>query len=65
MLRPTAIQVEATCEYKILVTFDNGEKMLMCYVDEENNFTYLLYDLATSKAKKIGMPKMNREVYNG
>ena len=26
MLRPTAIQVEATCEYKILVTFDNGEK---------------------------------------
>lgn len=42
--------------------FDNGEKMLMCYVDEENNFTYLLYDLATSKAKKIGMPKMNRGV---
>ena len=36
--------------------------MLMCYVDEENNFTYLLYDLATSKAKKIGMPKMNRGV---
>ena len=26
MLRPTAIQVEATYEYKILVTFDNGEK---------------------------------------
>ena len=42
--------------------FDNGEKMLMCYADEENNFTYLLYDLETSKAKKIGMPKMNRGV---
>lgn len=26
MLRPTAIQVEAICEYKIMVTFDNGEK---------------------------------------
>lgn len=26
MLRPTAIQVEATCAYQILVTFDNGEK---------------------------------------
>ena len=26
MLRPTAIQVEATCAYKILVVFDNGEK---------------------------------------
>ena len=26
MLRPTAIQVEAVCEYKILVEFDNGEK---------------------------------------
>ena len=37
--------------------FDNGEKMLMCYADEENNFTYLLYDLETSKAKKIGMLK--------
>ncbi len=26
MLRPTAIQVEVTCAYQILVTFDNGEK---------------------------------------
>ena len=26
MLRTTAIQVEAVCEYKILVEFDNGEK---------------------------------------
>lgn len=26
MLRPTAVQVEAICEYKILVEFDNGEK---------------------------------------
>ncbi len=26
MLRPTAIQVEAICAYKILVVFDNGEK---------------------------------------
>ncbi|MCM1103608.1 MAG: DUF2442 domain-containing protein [Clostridium sp.] len=26
MLRPTAIQVEAICEYQIIVTFDNGEK---------------------------------------
>ena len=26
MLRPTAIQVEAVCEYKILVEFDNGDK---------------------------------------
>ena len=27
MLRPTAVQVEAICEYQILVEFDNGEKM--------------------------------------
>lgn len=26
MLRPTAIRVEAICGYKIMVTFDNGEK---------------------------------------
>ncbi len=26
MLRPTAVQVEAICEYRILVEFDNGEK---------------------------------------
>lgn len=26
MLRPTAIQVEVVCAYKILVEFDNGEK---------------------------------------
>ncbi|MCM1172051.1 MAG: DUF2442 domain-containing protein [Clostridium sp.] len=26
MLRPTAIQVAAICEYQILVTFDTGEK---------------------------------------
>ena len=29
MLRPTAIQVEAVCEYKILVEFDNGEKNIL------------------------------------
>ena len=28
MLRPTAIQVEATCAYQILVVFDNGEKKI-------------------------------------
>ena len=26
MLRPTAVHVEATCAYQILVVFDNGEK---------------------------------------
>lgn len=26
MLRPTAVQVEAICNYQILVVFDNGEK---------------------------------------
>lgn len=29
MLRPTAIQVEVVCEYKILVEFDNGEKNIL------------------------------------
>jgi hypothetical protein len=28
MLRPTAIHVEAICEYQILVEFDNGEKKI-------------------------------------
>jgi hypothetical protein len=28
MLRPTAIQAEAICEYQILVEFDNGEKKI-------------------------------------
>jgi hypothetical protein len=27
MLRPTAVKVEAICEYQILVEFDNGEKI--------------------------------------
>lgn len=26
MLRPTAVNVEPMCEYKIIVEFDNGEK---------------------------------------
>ncbi len=26
MLRPTAVQVKAICEYQILVEFDNGKK---------------------------------------
>ena len=26
MLRPTAVQVEAICNYQILIVFDNGEK---------------------------------------
>ena len=41
--------------------FDNGEKCLCVMWMRKITFTYLLYDLATSKAKKIGMPKMNRE----
>jgi hypothetical protein len=28
MLRPTAIKVEAICEYQILVEIDNGEKKI-------------------------------------
>ncbi|MDE7272866.1 MAG: hypothetical protein K2N95_07360 [Lachnospiraceae bacterium] len=40
--------------------FDGGEKMLMCYGDEE--LQYLLYDLKTNNAKKIDVPKMNRGV---
>ncbi len=28
MLRPTAIQVEVTCAYQILIVFDNGEKKI-------------------------------------
>lgn len=42
--------------------FDGGEKMLMCYGDEE--LQYLLYDLKTGNASKIDVPKMNRGVYD-
>ena len=29
MLRPTAVQVEATCPYQLLIVFDNGEKNIL------------------------------------
>ena len=58
MLRPTAIQVEAVCEYKILVEFDNGEKK---YFDvckcQYKNVVFLSY-------KNVGKPTFLYDIFN-